>query len=41
MNAEVQPEIDRVDWLQRWERSKRGTFPEREARFTAMFGAVG
>jgi SAM-dependent methyltransferase len=37
VNPEVQPEIDWVDWLQRWDTQQEGYVPEREARFAAMF----
>ena len=37
MNTEVQPEIDWLDWLQRWDAQQEGYVPEREARVTAMF----
>ncbi len=40
MNTEVQPEIDWVDWLRRWDAQQEGYVPEREARFRAMFDAV-
>jgi SAM-dependent methyltransferase len=40
MNTEVQPEIDWLDWLQRWDTQQEGYVPEREARFTAMFDAL-
>jgi trans-aconitate methyltransferase len=36
----VQPEIDWLDWLQRWDAQQEGYVPEREARFTAMFDAL-
>ncbi len=39
MNAAVQPEIDWVDWLHRWDAQQEGYVPDREARFTAMFDA--
>src|ERR1700730_16562034 len=40
MNTEVQPEIDWLDWLRRWDVQQEGYVPEREARFTAMFDAL-
>jgi SAM-dependent methyltransferase len=40
MNTDVQPEIDWLDWLQRWDAQQEGYVPEREARFTAMFDAL-
>lgn len=40
MNTEVPPEIDWLDWLQRWDAQQEGYVPEREARFTAMFDAL-
>lgn len=40
MSAEVQPEIDWVDWLRRWDAQKEGYVPEREARFAAMFDVL-
>jgi trans-aconitate methyltransferase len=40
MNLDLQRQIDRLDWLQRWDAQQEGYVPEREARFTAMFGAL-
>jgi SAM-dependent methyltransferase len=40
MNTEVQPEIDWLDWLRRWDVQQEGYVPEREARFAAMFDAL-
>ena len=40
MNTDVQPEIDWLDWLQRWDAQQEGYVPEREARFAAMFDAL-
>jgi SAM-dependent methyltransferase len=40
MNSKVQPEIDWLDWLQRWDVQQEGYVPEREARFTAMFDVL-
>jgi len=37
MNTEVQPEIDWLDWLQRWDAQARGYVPEREG---ALHGDV-
>ncbi len=36
----MQPEIDWVEWLRRWDAQQEGYVPEREARFTAMFDAL-
>lgn len=40
MIDDVQPQIDWLDWLQRWDSQQEGYVPDREARFTAMFDAV-
>jgi SAM-dependent methyltransferase len=40
MSSEVQPEIDWLGWLRRWDAQQEGYVPEREARFTAMFDAL-
>jgi SAM-dependent methyltransferase len=40
MNAEVQPEIDWVGWLRRWDAQQEGYVPEREARFAAMLDVL-
>jgi hypothetical protein len=40
MITEVQPEIDWLDWLRRWDAQQEGYVPEREARLTAVFDAV-
>lgn len=40
MNDDVQPQIDWLDWLQRWDSQQEGYVPDREARFTAMFDAL-
>lgn len=40
MEADVQPEVDWAGWLRRWDAQQEGYVPEREARFTAMFGAL-
>src|SRR6478735_1772506 len=37
MSADVQQQIDWLDWLRRWDEQQEGYVPEREARFTAMF----
>ena len=36
----MQPEIDWVDWLRRWDAQQEGYVPEREARFAAMFDVL-
>jgi SAM-dependent methyltransferase len=40
MDTDVQPEIDWLAWLQRWDAQQEGYVPEREARFTAMLDAL-
>jgi SAM-dependent methyltransferase len=40
LDTDVQPEIDRLHWLRRWDAQQEGYVPEREARFTAMFDAL-
>lgn len=40
MNADVQQQIDWLDWLRRWDAQQEGYVPEREARFAAMFDAL-
>jgi len=40
MNTDVQPDIDWLDWLQRWDAQQEGYVPEREARFTATFDTL-
>jgi len=40
MKPEVQPEIDWVGWLRRWDAQQQGYVPEREARFAAMFDVL-
>jgi trans-aconitate methyltransferase len=39
MNTHVQPEIDWLGWLRRWD-AQQGYVPDREARFAAMFDAL-
>jgi SAM-dependent methyltransferase len=40
MNTDMQPDIDWLAWLQRWDEQMEGYVPEREARFSAMFDAL-
>jgi SAM-dependent methyltransferase len=40
MNPEARPQIDWMDWLQRWDAQQEGYVPEREARFGAMFDVL-
>lgn len=40
MDSDVRPEIDWLDWLQRWDAQQEGYIPVREARFTAMLDAL-
>lgn len=40
MNDDVQPQIDWLHWLRRWDSQQEGYVPEREARFTAMLDAL-
>ena len=40
MNMDMEPEVDWLDWLHRWDAQQEGYVPEREARFTAMFDAL-
>lgn len=37
----MQPEIDWVDWLRRWDAQQEGYVPEREARFSVMLDVLG
>src|SRR5579883_2600448 len=40
MPAQVQPEIDWRNWLQRWDRQQAGYVPPREQRFSVMLDAL-
>jgi SAM-dependent methyltransferase len=40
VNPAVQPEIDWVDWLRRWDAQQEGYVPEREARFSVMLDVL-
>jgi SAM-dependent methyltransferase len=40
VEADVQPEIDWLYWLRRWDAQQEGYVPNREARFTVMFDAL-
>jgi SAM-dependent methyltransferase len=40
MDADMQPEIDWVDWLKRWDAQQEGYVSQRETCFAAMFDAL-
>lgn len=40
MDTEVQPGIDWLGWLRRWDAQQEGYVPEREARFGVMFDVL-